>query len=771
MSTAVRMNCPPGKPDKVNKIKSLSSSTSVSSSEEATSSTTDSNSSSSLQPNNNLTKVPEPKPAQPSKDLLLWIDPLPAKPPGYKAANPNRKIRFPIYERSENNFLPPYSPAVDGITVVSMKSEWTSPYEPSPTRNWKNFLMEINSTQLNFYHIDESLTRGIRNYTNGPASFSSDFNSFSNDSHHHHFLSLYSKNTYQFNKADQEWISNKVQTDKARYLSNDKIFRSYSLQFAKFGIPTDYTKKTFVLRMRCELEQFLLNFSHVDDMIMWSLYLSIGIGVSLDLDFREFPNYRTVPRRRRRRRRRRHHALSSRSSGNSHDRFSNQRRNTALGFATHSQPERPGFKQRSFSSGLLHLHHNGNEKKTKKSTTTPSSKTSTKNGRRSSESSMTGLKGKLRSLFGSEKKSATTKVSNRQRTKSMPGLNCVVEDDEEDNNVHAIPKSTPVSTSNSPEKKKTIPPTRNLQLRSQSCNVIPFCSKKDTYPPDQAVPPNGTGVINHENKTPCTNLEMPLEKNNTVFSNELSSQVGSGNNPALQAELEEFQQVIQEHNEEDHEEEIGIREEDIGAGDEEVEEDEEEEDDDDEEEEEDEEEEDEDEEEEEDDIDSVCRRPPSSSVSSIYQEEGIFHDSDDDYLYIVEQRNEYRRRASSIASTLSSTPYGSSCIKWTPPRKELSRRRYIRDSLRCIKPLPEDEEWLGKVAIRATMPPEFATNNPPISGYGNYNIKQGKPFLSKSKNGKPSKKEMDLVLKKCKNHYVKPFIVGPVGLLKTNARC
>ena len=76
MSTAVRMNCPPAKPDKVNKIKSLSSSASVSSSEEATSSTTDSNSSSSLQPNNNLTKVPEPKPAQPSKDLLLWIDPV-----------------------------------------------------------------------------------------------------------------------------------------------------------------------------------------------------------------------------------------------------------------------------------------------------------------------------------------------------------------------------------------------------------------------------------------------------------------------------------------------------------------------------------------------------------------------------------------------------------------------------------------------------------------------------------------------------------------------
>lgn len=288
-------------------------------------------------------------------EFLQCIDHKPVSPPNYNEMNPNKRINFPIWEHTApcpiNELPPSYKPAVEELTIVSMKLEWLSPYDVSPLRTWKNLIMEINSTQLNFYHIDESLTSHIRNYSNDSSS--------SSPSKQRSTFSFGNRTTYEFNKNDQEQIAFRIKRNKKLYLSNDKLYKSYSLQFAKFGLPIDYKKKTYVLRLRCESEQFLLNFAHVDDMIMWTMYLNMGISVALDLELRALPDYRTVPRRRRRRRR---HGMR---------RGTHRRRRTNYRNTTHRD-------EQSLIPDLLNLviSSNGNNNNTPSVVTRPRSSTS-----------------------------------------------------------------------------------------------------------------------------------------------------------------------------------------------------------------------------------------------------------------------------------------------------------------------------------------------------------------------------------------------------------
>ncbi|SCU80180.1 LAMI_0B01112g1_1 [Lachancea mirantina] len=706
--------------------KSPSSSISLSSSEGASMAT-------NIEQNSRIAKNQLPRSASLAKelsnetDIMAWIDPIPAKPPSYKVCNANRRIRFPVYEQESDGILPAYSPGVEAITVISMKAEWLSPYEHSPSRGWKNFIMELNSTQVNFYCIDPSLTRNIRNYCNGRAHFGGEViePALEYDAHQSFFSSLGSKSTYQFNKQDQEWITNKVRSDAKKYLTDDRLFKSFSLQFAKFGIPTDYNRKTFVLRLRCEMEQFLLNFSHVDDMIMWSVYFSIGIGISLDLDFRELPSYRTVPRRRRRRRRKR-------QNGTSHAGEISGFRRSPVG----TPIERPILHQK-LSSGILGLNSKG----------TKSSKSSgcSSNSRRGSDGS---IKSKLKSFFGSDKKSPRPVLRYaHSRTQSVRALNAVTEDDENEES------PSPFSASSSPKKSAKTFERPALEQRSKSMGTQENGKVAGDY--FSMVPPSYHDDTPSGACSPISPCSDMLHGTEAAPSGGLQKQVGYHNNIALQRELEELQQVIMEHNE--TEEDVQP---DYAANDNDDD------DDDDDDDIRDDEEEDDGREDEVEDVDSI-RRSAGGAASSIYQEEGIFHDSEDDFIYVIDRNDEYRRRASSVTSNLSSTPYGSDGVKWRPSRKEMSRRRYIRDSLRCIKPFSDEEEWLGKVAVRPVSPPTFTTINVPFAlfavgpGKGTHLIA---PKTSKTKNGeKPD-------WTKCKNHFVKAYIVGPVGLLKARAR-
>ncbi|ODV97349.1 hypothetical protein PACTADRAFT_29775, partial [Pachysolen tannophilus NRRL Y-2460] len=76
------------------------------------------------------------------------------------------------------------------------------------------------------------------------------------------------------------------------------LLKSYSLQHAKIGIAQDYKKWKYTLRLRCETEQFLIQFPTAQSMIEWNLALCLGRDNALDLARRSMPHYRTVPRSR-----------------------------------------------------------------------------------------------------------------------------------------------------------------------------------------------------------------------------------------------------------------------------------------------------------------------------------------------------------------------------------------------------------------------------------------------------------------------------------------
>lgn len=259
-----------------------------------------------------------------STDFLQYIDPRPASPPEYNDINVNNKnkISFPIWENHTTSINPPtYTPTIYNYTIISMRTEFDSPYCKLPqfkSKVWQNFIVEINSTQINLYNIHPKLTKHIPNYSDGtiPSGILSSFQR---------------KQAHQFDIHDFKMILDLIQNDPKQYLNSTTLHDPYSLQYAKCGLPLDFLYRKFVsnlngskanefnldliphdkvilnlikstdhkyLRVRLEDKQFLWKFVNVETMLNWFQFINIGINVSLDLDLREFPNYRVVPRRR-----------------------------------------------------------------------------------------------------------------------------------------------------------------------------------------------------------------------------------------------------------------------------------------------------------------------------------------------------------------------------------------------------------------------------------------------------------------------------------------
>lgn len=261
--------------------------------------------------------IPPPTLAGPQDAFLRFIEPIPVAPPSYNLLPPGGCPRYPVMDLiNVNEKLPQYSPAAYKLGVVCRKLEWLSPYEPSPVRSWKTYVVELNSTQLNFYHIPSSIESCLLNFA---TSYSSDEGSHITNTVHHKFKSIVTKNQdIQFQllcgalkffqnddkhfEDDDEGYSSSASMTSARSTKcskNKRLVRSYSLQHARIGLASDYTKKSNCLRLRLESEQFLLNFVNSQDLIDWHLGLSMGRDVAMDITERDVPRYRTVPRRRR----------------------------------------------------------------------------------------------------------------------------------------------------------------------------------------------------------------------------------------------------------------------------------------------------------------------------------------------------------------------------------------------------------------------------------------------------------------------------------------
>lgn len=256
-----------------------------------------------------------------STDFLQYIDPKPASPPDYSDININKQPSFPIWESHSISQSPPlYSPTVYHYTLISMRTEFNNPYCKLPqfkSKIWQNFILEINSTQINLYNIHQDLTKHIQNYSMGviPNNILSSFQR---------------KQAHQIDQHDHNMIIDLIKNAPDVYLNQSTLYDSFSLQYAKCGLPLDFLYRNFVnnnnmndneftidsipddkiilniiksidhkyLRIRLEDKQFLLKFNDVETMLKWYQYINIGTNVALDLDLREFPNYRIVPRRR-----------------------------------------------------------------------------------------------------------------------------------------------------------------------------------------------------------------------------------------------------------------------------------------------------------------------------------------------------------------------------------------------------------------------------------------------------------------------------------------
>ncbi|RCK64898.1 hypothetical protein Cantr_00555 [Candida viswanathii] len=232
---------------------------------------------------------------------LNFIEPRPVPPPSYDTLPPGGCPRFPVSAPAIFSFstdadgtadaLPPaYKPAIYKIGVVARKIEWISSEELSPNRSWKYYIVELNSTQLNFYNVPSRHESQVVNFRTNPLLKQQPIT---------HLDSIFTNHEdYQFYRMVKS-----LGLLRSRDRKHQALDKSYSLQNAKIGLATDYKKRSNVLRMKVEDEQILLDFSTVQDVINWNLLLNVGKDVSIDLAERELPKYRTVPRRRRRRNR------------------------------------------------------------------------------------------------------------------------------------------------------------------------------------------------------------------------------------------------------------------------------------------------------------------------------------------------------------------------------------------------------------------------------------------------------------------------------------
>lgn len=276
-------------------------------------------------------RIEEPGPASTGfwgslqDDYLQFIEPGPVLPPNYNTLPPGGCPKFPVLSSmdGDNDQLPEYSPTVYKIGVVARKVEWLSPYEPSAARSWKHVIIELNSTQLNFYSIPGPLETHLLSFK-AMESHERGFNEKEEEevkclnsiltSHADLQFFKFAQRLNLLSDDDSSGSTPSLNLSKSK-IKNKKLLRSYSLQHARMGLATDYKKRANVVRVRIESEQLLLNFGSTQELIDWHLAFSSGRDVSLDILQRELPRERTLPRRRRRSRSRRNSQGSAFMSG------------------------------------------------------------------------------------------------------------------------------------------------------------------------------------------------------------------------------------------------------------------------------------------------------------------------------------------------------------------------------------------------------------------------------------------------------------------------
>ena len=154
--------------------------------------------------------------------------------------------RHPLQRRPEegNEELPDYTCSVFRSSIVNQKVECVYPGLPAKKREWVKIYTVLFGTVMRTYLIQPDGSLSIN---------------FSLDTPH----------------------------------------REYTLQYAEAGIATDYVKKKYVLRVRAEGEQFLMQCASEEERDGWVEAIQAGSSIALALEDRNMPRYVTLPRRRR----------------------------------------------------------------------------------------------------------------------------------------------------------------------------------------------------------------------------------------------------------------------------------------------------------------------------------------------------------------------------------------------------------------------------------------------------------------------------------------
>ncbi|EPS38689.1 hypothetical protein H072_7509 [Dactylellina haptotyla CBS 200.50] len=210
-------------------------------------------------------QIPPPSPAYhnsfPNASLSQLDTSLP--PPSYADLDEVQLPlpRFKIAPRPEEGRerLPGYKCSLLKEAIFDRKIEMESPFERSGDRKWTKVFCVLNNTALNLHKV---------------------------------------KRTAIISRPDPL----EEDPDDPTGFAPGPLIKSFTLQHAEVGAASDYKKRSYVIRIRAETQQFLLACKTVETFFSWLEGLSSGINVSLPLEERVLPKYQTIPRRRRRRR-------------------------------------------------------------------------------------------------------------------------------------------------------------------------------------------------------------------------------------------------------------------------------------------------------------------------------------------------------------------------------------------------------------------------------------------------------------------------------------
>lgn len=271
-------------------------------------------------------------------------------PPDYSVLAP-RIPSAPIHPRHNEGqeALPDYQPTVYREGLAQRKLELLTPYLAANQRSWGPVYIQLNNTQLNIYSVIPKRA---------------EISLFPESSHNDFGLSY-------FTKTSQDSTPLREHEDKARSPVNatvcngqyriSKILRSYTLQYAEIGSANDYSKRSYVLRLRVEAEQFLLQLSNAIDYVAWVNAIQSAIDVSLPLDERPLPKTRLIPRRSRRNRNQQpSRLLPNIESTINLANLTSQIRNTNISSALHNQDSQNRQVPSSQSQLRLQLNANTN---------------------------------------------------------------------------------------------------------------------------------------------------------------------------------------------------------------------------------------------------------------------------------------------------------------------------------------------------------------------------------------------------------------------------